>query len=95
MVSVSSRLFHVLTLEWVLVMPRPISAEETVYQYKVDYGGQLPLSYWTKTELAPGMVIDTPGHPLKILNVAVRAEPLGDERNPGQVGRANADRLLL
>jgi hypothetical protein len=66
---------------------------ETVYQYKVDYGGPQPLSYWTKTELTPGMVIDTPGHPLKILRVTVPAEPLGDEKNRGQVGRAEAERL--
>ena len=66
---------------------------ETVYQYKVDYGGQQPLSYWAKGELMPGMVIDTPGHPLRVLRVTVLAEPLGDASNPGRVGRAVAERL--
>ena len=66
---------------------------EPVYQYKVDYGGQQPLSYWAKADLTPGMVIDTPGHPLRVLRVTVPAEPLGDANSPARVGRAEAERL--
>jgi hypothetical protein len=60
--------------------------DESVYQYKVYYGGLQPLSYWAKGELVPGQVIDTPGHPLKVLRVTV---PAGF----GIVGEAEAERL--
>ena len=70
-----------------------MTESEPVYQYKVDYGGQRPLSYWTKADLTSGMVIDTPGHPLRVLRVTVRAEPLGDVSCLGRVGRAEAERL--
>ena len=70
-----------------------VTDRDALYQYKVDYGGPQPLSYWTKRELMPGMIIDTPGHPLRVLRVTVPADPRGDAEHPGRVGRADAERL--
>ena len=70
-----------------------MTESEPEFQYMVDFGGLQPLAYWAKTELAPGVVIDAPGHPLKVVRVTVPAEPLGDATRPGRVGRAEAVRL--
>jgi hypothetical protein len=68
---------------------------EPEYQYLVHYGRPTPLPYWSRTELVPGVVIDTPGHPLKVLRVTVPAELRLSAAQPGKVGEAQAEAVSM